>query len=193
MSSKNKDNKLVRNAVKKAIKDKNIENTIKDQKWEDLDEMYLGLSKGLVEMGQYLHACLDITGVTEYVSDKVRLDTLVKCVTSDIVKFSKDLAEIKKQHLNNKGPIKDENELFKCITIFQQYQDFETKLFSVVTPVHMEALVMLNEANELMKKDIKGNKDKENNTSEDIEESSKVDKEETSDVSKNNLKESSDD
>ena len=145
-----KPNKKIQNAVSKAIRSDDTPEELKDQKWEDLTELYKTISVGFIEMGQFLSNSLAIEGIIEYVEDQKRLDTLVKCVTDDITRMSVELRELYGRHENRTGYIKNEDELFEAISLFQEYQDLQSRIMSIVTPVHVEAIAMLHEAGRKM-------------------------------------------
>ena len=123
-----------------------VDELIKDQTWEDLDEVAEPIANGIISYATTINSLIDVEGLYPYIEDPEGLKVLIDGMRRDLEDLSKQFADIKRQHDGKSGPIKDEDELFECISIFGQYEELSRVLTGVLTPTHIEITMAFKEA-----------------------------------------------
>lgn len=101
------------------------------QTWEDLEEVYTALAEGVgvtaVELFNIVKKIQE-----EKIPTTAEFNISINGISRDLNDISKDLATIHDAHKQYSGPIKDQDELALCLSLFTDYANLGD-LFNSVT------------------------------------------------------------
>lgn len=131
--------------AKKSDKQKELEfeqMRSKSRNWDDLQELYKGLSKLAVTKLIILNELYSTPGVKEHIEADKYAETLLqmKSITKDIDSMSISLKENHNRHANRTGGFTDTDDLMESISVFEVYQDISMHYASIIEP-QLNALI----------------------------------------------------
>jgi|JFJP01.1.fsa_nt_gi hypothetical protein len=132
---KDKPVKIVNEPVIKVIKQKAINKNMakaigypisddihieQTQCWEDLNNIYNDLAKGMIDLSQQVAAIINNIKLSGNVITG-ELSIAIKALYTDLDNMSKDLSDILKHHEGKTGVVKNDDELSQLLEIFNMY------------------------------------------------------------------------
>lgn len=118
-------NKRNRNLRKKEIKKRAKmirEENSQRQSWEELENIYQGIIKGIYDIGTQVNEAIRVINlIKDYQTDPNIINT-VETISSDISEFSNMLSTIHGKHSSKTGIVRSPEELVECLSIYNEYQ-----------------------------------------------------------------------
>lgn len=105
-----------------------------DQKWDELDENYNAAATAIYTVASELDGMVKIPGLVERLEKPKEFNIALAAINSDLLNFTEELVNIKKQHEGKTGPITASNDLAQCLQIAGDYMTFTTRFTAVTTP-----------------------------------------------------------
>jgi hypothetical protein len=107
------------------------ESTVGAQTWEELDYIYQSSAEFLYTIMANITAIVETASAIDKVKTDETIGFVVKSISLDSNKFSKDLIAIKERHQEYKGKVGDDNEYMLYLGLFQDYVNVNTVMRSV--------------------------------------------------------------
>lgn len=105
-----------------------------EQRWEEIEAIYQAAARGVVETGRNVNVALNVPGVREHITNPAEVNVLMKGLEKDLTTFSGVLTKIHGQHAGKSGVVQGETDQRLCLSVFDEYVNFETQFKAVTLP-----------------------------------------------------------
>ena len=103
------------------------------QTWAELEELYVALAQGFVEIGGRVQDSVEIIHAAG-IEDSPELVSAVKSFSKDLELFTGDLISIHKKHASKTGTIEGEDDLALSISVYTDYTSLNERFNAIVFP-----------------------------------------------------------
>jgi hypothetical protein len=113
------------------------DNSKQEQRWEELDNIYVNCAKALSGPATEVNNAYRIPGIFNFVDSPVNVKTSLLSLANDIKTLAAELALIKETHKGKTGLIKNAEDTQLSIGVFEQYFNFQQKFNGIILPTIM--------------------------------------------------------
>lgn len=125
------------------------DNTKYEQRWEELDHIYITCANALNGPTSEINNVYRIPGIFNYIDNAVNVKTALLSLAGDIRTLAAELKMIKQTHEGKTGLITTPEDAQLSIGVFEQYFNFQEKFNGIILPT---AMILAEEAGKAVNK-----------------------------------------
>lgn len=122
-----------------------------DQNWSQVDELYNTIATGIVEVAANVNQAIQLINLVSVDKNENEIVAVTRTMKNDIESFTRDLITIQSRHKNYGGPIRDENELALCLSVFSDYSELNERFRAIIFNPMLTITEFLTVASEKIK------------------------------------------